>query len=231
MRLFRLFDLLDRLRIRRAPVSAETLAAELGVSLRTIYRDLADLQALGAPVRGEGGVGYVMDGGYFMPSLHLDIDELEALAFGARLAAAHGGAAIAGAAASAVSKLASAIGEVHREALLEAPLGAGPSALAATPLLEKLRGAIRERRFLQIRYSDLSGRASERRARALGLTAFDAVWLLTIWCERAGDFRHLRVDRIEAAETTGDSFRHERGKRFGDCLRQEQARASSTSAA
>lgn len=218
MRVFRIFDLLDRLRLRSAPVSAETLAEEMGVSLRTIYRDLADLQALGAPIRGEGGIGYVMEKGYFMPSLHLQPQELEALAFGARLVAARGDTALAEAAGSALAKITSAVGADDRTTLLQAPLEAGPSSLAAVPHLNPLRIAIRDRCLLHLRYRDLSDRRSERIARPLGLTAFDAVWLLTIWCERAQGFRHLRVDRIEVLEKTGGRFQHERGKRFADCL-------------
>ena len=214
MRLYRLFDLLDRLRTRRVPVSAETLATEMGVSLRTIYRDLADLQALGAPIRGEGGVGYVMDHGYFMPSLHLTPDEIEALAFGARLAAARGGDGLAAAARSALGKLASSVGAEDRLALLEAPMEAGPSAVPAQPALDRLRRAIRHRQRVQIAYRDLSGRESERLARPLGLTLFDTVWLLTLWCERSDGFRHFRVDRILELHETGHTFRHEPGKRF-----------------
>ena len=88
MRLFRLFQLLDELRLRRNATPARTLAQDMGVSLRTLYRDIADLQAMGAPIRGEGGVGYVIEPGYFMPSLRLDEDELSALALGVRLVAA-----------------------------------------------------------------------------------------------------------------------------------------------
>lgn len=224
MRLYRLFDLLDRLRTRRVPVTADTLAREMGVSLRTVYRDLADLQGLGAPIRGEGGVGYVMDQGYFMPSLHLDPDEIEALAFGARLVATRGGDGLADAARSAMGKLASAVGNEDRLALLNVTMEAGPSTMAPQPRLDELRRAIRDRRVLRIRYRDLSDRVSERLARPLGLTLFDSVWLLTLWCERSDGFRHFRTDRIETVEQTGAVFRHERGKRFADCLAQEQGK-------
>ncbi|WP_367178575.1 helix-turn-helix transcriptional regulator [Devosia sp.] len=169
-------------------------------------------------------MGYVMDHGYFMPSLHLSQDELEALAFGARLAASRGGDAVAQAAATAMAKLASAIGEDDRARLLDTPLEVGPSATAPAPLLDRLRLAVRDRSVLQVDYRDLSGRQSSRIARPLGLTMFDAVWLLTIWCERSADFRHLRVDRIENVHKTGERFRQERGKRFIDCLALEKAR-------
>jgi len=228
MRVFRLFKLLDLLRVQSAPVSAERLASGMGVSRRTTYRDLSDLQALGAPIRGEGGIGFVMEKGYFMPSLRLGTEELEALAFGARLAAARGDNGLGAAAASAVAKIASAVGFADRDVLLEAPLRAGPSSLADAPNVGRLRSAISQRRLLRLQYRKLSGQLTERTARPLGLTAFDAVWLLTIWCERSDAFRHLRVDRIELAEEIGATFRHERGKRFIDCLRAEQALATGT---
>ena len=221
MRLFRLFHLLDELRLRRAPVTAEALAREFGVSLRTLYRDIADLQAMGAPIRGEGGVGYVMEAGYFMPSLRFDEDELSAIALGLRLAVVRTDPRMSEAARRAAAKIASSVGEGARRAFLESAFEAGPSDAAYAPHLESLRDAIRWRKVLEIGYTSLAGKSSTRRARPLGLTVFDTVWLLTIWCETARDFRHLRVDLVEALRATGENFRDERGKRFADCLARE----------
>ncbi|BCH25264.1 helix-turn-helix transcriptional regulator [Mesorhizobium sp. L-8-3] len=221
MRLFRLFQLLDELRIRRVPVPARMLAQDMGVSLRTLYRDIADLQAMGAPIRGEGGVGYVMDAGYFMPSLRFDEEELSALALGVRLVAARTDPLMSEAARRAAAKIASAVGEETRRVFLDSPFEAGPSDAANPPHLEALRDAIRRRKVLEIDYASLSGKPSTRRALPLGLTVFDTVWLLTVWCETARDFRHLRVDRIGALRDIGERFRHERGKRFADCLARE----------
>ena len=90
MRTERLFRLLDELRGRRHAVSAQVLAETLGVTMRTIYRDIATLQGMGAPIRGEGGVGYQLEKGYFLPPLRFDDNELDALIIGLRLAAARG---------------------------------------------------------------------------------------------------------------------------------------------
>ncbi|TIQ99994.1 MAG: HTH domain-containing protein, partial [Mesorhizobium sp.] len=65
MKTLRLFALLDQLRLAHRPVSAEVLAQRLGVSPRTIYRDVASLQAMSAPIRGESGLGYQLEKGYF----------------------------------------------------------------------------------------------------------------------------------------------------------------------
>ncbi|WP_232848468.1 helix-turn-helix transcriptional regulator [Bowmanella yangjiangensis] len=222
MRLFRLFQLLDELRLRRTAVSARTLAADMGVSVRTLYRDIADLQALGAPIRGEGGVGYILEPGLFMPSLRLDQDELSALALGLRMVAVRTDADMSEAARRAASKIASAVGEAARLEFLDSALEAGPTAMPYQAFFGVLRDAIRQRRVIEIGYTSLADKVSTRLARPLGLTVFDSAWLLTIWCESAEDFRHLRVDRIHHVLVTERRFKDERGRRFADCLALEE---------
>lgn len=231
MRLFRLFRLLDLLRLRTTPVVASTLAAELGVSVRSIYRDVADLQSLGAPIRGEGGIGYVMERGYFLPSLRFDPDELDAIVLGLRLVAERATPTLDRAARRAVAKIASAIGEAGRDGMADLPLEAAPSraaeAVRDTGLFATLRDAIANARKLRIDYENAAGQRSTRLARPLGLTVFDETWLFTIWCERSEDFRHLRVDRIVSALPTGERFRHEKGKRFKDAIALERQKRAS----
>src|ERR1700738_3682869 len=67
------------MRGRRGPVTALQLAQSLDVSERTIYRDLAELAAQGAPIEGEAGVGYILRPGLFLPPLMLSEDETEAV--------------------------------------------------------------------------------------------------------------------------------------------------------
>ncbi|MDP3196998.1 YafY family protein [Tabrizicola sp.] len=225
MRLFRLLSLLDALRLRHGPVTARQIAADCGISLRTAYRDIADLQAMGAPIRGEGGVGYVLEPGYFLPPLGLDEEELEALALGAGLVAGCGDAALGAAAQRALAKVAGATRSERRAVLIDPILDAAPPAPAlAVTDLAPIRRAIRERRMTEIDYLSLSGQASHRRARPLGLTVFNHAWLLTIWCETAQDFRHLRADLISRFHPLPDRFRPESGKRLADCHRREGRR-------
>ena len=80
----RLLDLLNALRRRRRPVSGRALAEETGVSLRTLYRDIASLQAQGATIEGEPGVGYVLKPGFLLPPLMFTPEEVEALVLGSR---------------------------------------------------------------------------------------------------------------------------------------------------
>ncbi len=88
-RTHRLFDILQALRRRRRPVSGAELAREAGVSLRTLYRDIAALQAMGAEIEGEPGVGYVLRPGFLLPPLMFSEEEIEALALGARWVVPH----------------------------------------------------------------------------------------------------------------------------------------------
>ena len=93
----RLFEIVQRLRGGRL-VTARALSEGLEVSVRTIYRDVADLQASGVPVDGAAGVGYLLRAGYHLPPLMFRPAEIEALIVGARMVAAWGGRALAEAA-------------------------------------------------------------------------------------------------------------------------------------
>jgi len=82
MRTARLLNLLQILRRSRYPVSGHDLARELGISIRTLYRDIATLQAEGADIEGEPGVGYVLNKGFFLPPLMFSADEMMAFMLG-----------------------------------------------------------------------------------------------------------------------------------------------------
>lgn len=223
MRTVRLFSILEQLRGRQRPVSAEFLAQTLDVSVRTIYRDMSTLQAMGAPIRGESGLGYQLEKGYFLPPLHFDANELEAIILGTRLIAARGDAQLGEAARRVSAKIGAMLDDDAKKRYEDMPLRAVSRRTLEYELadryLEPLRVAIRGRKRLAVRYRDLKGNESRRNIRPLGLTMFDAVWLLTIWCETKADFRNLRVDGILSLTNTGERFRQERGKRFEDYIK------------
>nr|WP_040676654.1 YafY family protein [Nitratireductor pacificus] len=219
MRASRLFGLLEQLRMHRQPVSAGHLAETLGVSPRTIYRDIATLQSMGAPVRGEGGVGYQLERGYFLPPLHFDPDELDAIALGMQLIAARGDGDLKQAAARVAAKLDAVVpGGEHRR-VRQGDMIAYAKASEAQRHLAGLRRAVRERRRLRIGYLDLKEVETTRHVRPLGLTAFDNVWLLTAWCEERDDFRNFRVDRLTGIAETGERFAPQAGREFKDYLK------------
>jgi len=219
MRTVRLFSILDQLRGRRTPLTAEKLAADLNVSVRTIYRDIATLQSMGAPIRGEGGIGYQIEAGFFLPPLHFDHDELDALLLGVRLVVARGDEGIGQAAHRLLGKIETVLADDQSN--LEQPLLAVGSVSKAeiSSGLSDFRSAVRHRRKLKLIYEDAQATQSERVIRPLGLTAFETVWVLTGWCEIREGFRNFRLDRIASFQETGEAFKREKGKEFSDYIR------------
>jgi predicted DNA-binding transcriptional regulator YafY len=204
----RLFDLLDALRRHRRPVSGQTLAVELGVSLRTIYRDIASLQARGAVIEGEPGVGYVLRPGFMLPPLMFSPEEIEALVLGSRWVAERTDDRLGAAAGNALAKIAAVLPADLREELEASTLFA-PSAGSAPEDrvdLATIRGAIRAERMLVIGYLDAAGTATERVVWPFALGFFDRVRVLAAWCELRQGFRHFRTDRIASLEATGTRY-------------------------
>lgn len=196
----RLLDLIQALRRRRTPATGATLAAELGVSLRTLYRDVDDLRAQGADIEGEAGVGYVLRSGFLLPPLMFRDEELEALALGARWVAEHGDPTLADAARDLIAKIAAVL-PADRRASLEATGLLVPARRRddAGVGLDLLRRALREERRLALDYRDADGRRTRRIVWPIALGFFEETRVLAAWCETRAAFRHFRVDRILAA--------------------------------
>ncbi|TFW31991.1 YafY family transcriptional regulator [Massilia horti] len=190
---------MDALRGNRRPVTAAALAERLGVSERTIYRDIQTLAQLGAPVEGEAGVGYLLRAGFFLPPLMFNADELEALVLGARWVRRQGDPALAGAAASALAKIATATPSDLRDHMADTSLWVpiGGTRGAVDPFVQPAREAIRRQHKLRICYRDEQGAASERVVWPFALAFFEGRRLLAAWCELREAMRHFRIDRIE----------------------------------
>ncbi len=196
----RLFDLLQALRRRRSAVSGRELAAELGVSLRTLYRDMATLQTLGAGIEGAAGVGYTLRPGFLLPPLMFSPNEVEALVLGARWVRERADPRLARAAGDAVARIAAVLPPDLRHELDSTTLFIGPGADIepdATDLAD-LRAAIRSGRKARIVYRDESGNRSERVVWPFGIGYFERVRLVLAWCELRRDYRHFRTDRLDA---------------------------------
>lgn len=194
----RLLALMQQLRRHRHPVSGAALADALGISLRTLYRDIASLQSQGARIEGEAGVGYLLRPGYTLPPLMFSEEEVEALVLGSRWVAGHADGPLAEAAREALAKIAAVLPAALRHEMDSSALLAGPGeALSAGDQnLTLLRRAIRAERKLSIRYLDQKGAASERVIWPFALGFFDKVRILVAWCEARQGFRHFRTDRI-----------------------------------
>jgi predicted DNA-binding transcriptional regulator YafY len=198
----RLFQIVQILRRSTRPVTSAMLAAELEVSPRSVYRDIADLVGQRVPIRGEAGLGYVLDRDFDMPPLMLTPDEIEAAVLGAQWVAGRGDPVLAAAARDLVAKIATVVPERLRPFIAEPSIGAPPARRAAPDGLDLARTRlwIRSGRKLRILYRDEQARPSRRTVWPVIVGYAETVRLLAAWCELRRDFRHFRTDRILEAE-------------------------------
>ncbi len=194
----RLLDLIQILRGHRYPVTGAYLATELGISLRTLYRDIGALQAQGAAIDGAPGLGYVLQPGFMLPPLMFSEDEIEALALGTSWVAKRGDARLGKAASRALDKIAAVLpkdlhGTLDTSGLLAVP---APPLSVDDETMAMLRHAIRYERKIEIRYRDVNESETRRTVWPYALGYFDRVQILAAWCELRQDFRHFRTDRI-----------------------------------
>jgi len=204
----RLFQIIQILRSARSPITGRQLADELEISLRTLYRDMAELTAQRVPITGEAGMGYVLDEGYDMPPLMLTADELEAAALGAALVAAQADPSLARAARDLVGKLSEAIPDELRPVVLDG----STRTFSTRPLGDQsfdgtlLRQAIRGRFKLRLAYRDKAGAASERVVWPLLIAYLNSVRYIAAWCEAREDYRHFKIDRIRELEVLEEKY-------------------------
>jgi predicted DNA-binding transcriptional regulator YafY len=198
----RLFQIIQVLRGASRAVTAGMLAEELEVSRRSVYRDVADLIGQRVPIRGEPGLGYVLDRDFDMPPLMLTPDELEAAVLGAQWVAERGDRVLAGAARDLIAKIAAAVPERLRPFIAEPTIGAPPSNSTTHDGLDIARARlwIRGGRKIRIRYRNAAAQESERTIWPVIIGYAETVRLLPAWCELRQAFRHFRTDRILAAE-------------------------------
>jgi predicted DNA-binding transcriptional regulator YafY/glutathione S-transferase len=197
----RLFDLLQILRRHRRPVSGAVLAREAGISLRTLYRDIASLQGMGAQIEGEPGIGYVLKPGFLLPPLMFSPQEIEALALGLQWVGRRTDEGMGQAARNVMAKVAAVLPADLRERMEDDALVVGHGWERPQPVdLALLRRALNEGRKLSVTYTDEKGARSERVIWPVSLGFFESTRVLVAWCELRQNFRHFRTDRIEAAE-------------------------------
>ena len=204
----RLFQIIQILRRKKRPVTGQELAEELETSVRTIYRDMAELIAQRVPIRGEAGTGYVLEGGYDMPPLMLTPDELEAAVLGAKWVAARGDASLARGAEDLIAKLTEVVPLELQPVLVDSGLMPVSFNNRADDSFDValVRRAIRDQSKLLIDYVDESDRQSQRTIWPFMIAYWDHVRLICAWCELREDFRHFRTDRVTQAVDLGQRF-------------------------
>jgi predicted DNA-binding transcriptional regulator YafY len=218
----RLFLIINALRGRRTALQARQLAETLGVSLRTVYRDVADLQLSGVPIEGEAGVGYVLRKGSDIPPLMFTADELESLVVGTRFVRAFAGERLAAGAQAALVKIEAVLPPELRErssrTRIYAPIWRDAESIAFAARIDQLHAAIETQRVLRLAYRDEVGRESTREVEPLCLAFWGGKWTLGTWCRLRGDFRNFRPDRIAKMEETAEIFQSAPDRDLGSYL-------------
>lgn len=197
----RLLQLVTLLRARRTTTAA-ALAEDLGISVRTVYRYVRELEDAGVPIEGEAGVGYRLGRGFEVPPMSLSVDEVEAIAIGMRMVEQQADEELAIAARTVLARIETAlpapIKEVLRQTALFAPRAFAPYGRAEH--LTLIRRAVATHRRVAFGYVDREGARTERAIRPLGVYYWGGKWTVAAWCESRADYRNFRPDRMEAPE-------------------------------
>ena len=208
----RLIRLLQTLRTRPAPVTADRLAGDTGVSLRTVYRDIDTLRASGARIEGAAGYGYTLEEDPALPPQSFTRLEIEAVALGLKEVMQSGDPDLAEAARQALAKIVARLPERQQREAMHAALYLYRQERREVPIhaARLLREACWNEVAVDLAYVDEAGRRTDRRVLPLVVEYLDRVLVLLAWCQLRADFRQFRLDRIEAATATQESFRPRR---------------------
>ena len=207
----RLFEIIQILRSANAALPARAIAEAVGVTKRTIYRDIATLQGMRIPIEGEAGVGYVMRSGFDLPPLMFTADEVEAISVGLSLLGRTGDAGLQRAALQVRQKIAMVLQSPAGPSLDAARLHVSdwnnipPSEIA----IQVIRKAIRDEQQLHLHYQNADMLNTERVIRPIALAYYVDSIVVAAWCELRQDFRHFRADRIKVCTETGSYFKGE----------------------
>ena len=198
----RLLELLEILRRNRYPITSQALATELGISARSVYRDIATLQAQGARIDGAPGLGYILKPGFTLPPLRFQGDEIEALVLGARWVMDRADENLSAAAKNTLAKISAVLPPKLRDELDGSALIIGPGKIESSKQIDfpALRQAIRLERKIELNYRDANDKGSLRIIWPIALAYFDNVRMVVSWCELRNGFRNFRTDRIDRME-------------------------------
>lgn len=203
----RLFRLVNQMRAFGVS-TADKLAAELEVSTRTIYRDIAHLQASGLPIKGEAGVGYLLRPGFDLPSMTVTLEQVDALAVGLSFAESLDDPQLAAAAREVRAKIQATLPAPEARKLVDTPY----FSLRHPTGAPKYAGPIRTQRIVQLTYANGAGQSSQRRVQPLAIWNFTEGWMFSAWCDLRQSFRTFRFDRILHLAATDDPFDNDAAK-------------------
>lgn len=212
----RLFEIIQILRVARRPVTAQTIAEALEVTVRSVYRDIAALQTMRVPIEGERGVGYILRPGFNLPPLMFSIEETEAIVLALAMVARTGDAELRQAARQVSDKIAASCPTPVENPLRQCPARLGQHRAGASRR-RSCHGqrAVRDEEKLEIIYRDEAGVETQRRVRPIAVIYYSETVNIVAWCELRQAIRNFRSDRVLSCDTTGSFFKLE-----GEKLRQ-----------
>lgn len=202
----RLLALMQALRRRRRPVTGQELADEMGVSVRSLYRDIDTLKSLGLDVEGEAGIGFSLRADSFLPPLTFTPEELEAVVLGLRRVVYGRDSAMETAARDALAKVHAALPKGRKDELEAVGLFVLPQGArdVESAVLAKLRHALRQERQVQLNYRDRDGETTVRVIYPVGIGYLEDREILLAWCTLRSDYRRFRIDGIVDADVLED---------------------------
>ena len=204
----RLFKLVTLLQGRRTAITAQALAEELGVALRTVYRDVQALILSGVPIDGEAGVGYRLRAGFDLPPLMFQSEEVTALLVGSRMVQAWTDPELAQAAKQAEAKILAALTPQMLIGVSRLPYRIPVYERSESGIHRLLRKACEGRQKVSVAYRDMNGQDSSRSLWPLGMVGWGDHWTLLAWCELRTEYRNFRFDRIQDIVLLQEHYPH-----------------------
>ena len=201
----RLLELLQILRAQRYPITASTLSERLGISVRSLYRDIKTLQHQGVRIEGGAGMGYIVKSDFHLPPLNLSHEEINAITLGLNWVSHSTDDDFKNVARNALAKIHAVIPDELKNLIESQSYVIGPSVF-----FKNIRDAIKKQRRVQIKYCDKKGAYSSRVIWPIGLAYMQSCWLLVAWCEMRNDFRHFRTDKISEMAQLDSMYRESR---------------------
>jgi len=193
---------------KKSVVTALEIAQELEVSTRTVYRDIQDLMANRVPIRGEAGMGYILDQGFDMPPMMFSEEEIDAVMLGIQWVKYNGDLHISRASENVLSKIEAVLPPDRRRLMHSArqviPQVQDPIKIQVS--MPNVRSAIRNQRKAKTCYQTPTGIITTRVICPLLVVFFESIQLLVAWCELRQDFRNFRMDRFKSFDLLDTPF-------------------------
>ncbi|WP_025897327.1 helix-turn-helix transcriptional regulator [Sneathiella glossodoripedis] len=219
----RLFQIVQILQRKKNAITAQIIAEELEVSVRTIYRDIQDLIKNHVPICGEPGTGYLLQGGYDLPPMMFSDEEIEAIMLGVEWVRANGDTQIQRAAEDVLVKIGAVLPK-NRQALLSSLthiIHRPDEAKKITVSMPEVRRAIRHHLNADTTYLSLAGELTDRRLSPLIIVFFENIQLLVAWCHLRQDIRNFRMDRFQSFTVSDETFPSSYVKQLHDHMKSE----------